>query len=89
MELTPTSYYDYLGDRKNPPLYTIDDAVVKTLEPTGDGHIERAAEHAQSCADMLGALVQHLHEKRLLDDDEVLKLLPSFQRYTGAPSDTR
>lgn len=71
---------------KNPLPYTIDDAVVRALEPGGDGYIERAVDHAQKCADMLGALIQKLHEKQKLDDDDVLSLLPGFKKYTGAPS---
>lgn len=73
---------------KNPLPYNVDDAVVKTLESDGCGAIEMALNHAQKCADFLGALVQTLHDEGKLSDEAVLKLLPGFKRYTGAPSDT-
>lgn len=72
---------------KNPLPYDIDDAVVKTLETHGSGAIEMALNHAQKCADFLGALVQALHDDGALTEEAVLKLLPGFRKYTGAPSE--
>lgn len=90
MELQEKHYFDYImGASSAPaPIISIAEAVVKRLAPTDDGYIERAAEHACKCADLLAELVQTLHAKGILDDEDVLALVPACQKYTGAPSDT-
>lgn len=87
MELQEKSYSDYL-DNRQALLLSIADAVVKRLQATGDGYIERAIEQAGKCSDLLAELVQTLHDKGTIDDEDVLALLPACRKYTGAPSDT-
>jgi hypothetical protein len=67
---------------------SIADAVVVVLQPSSDGYIERAAEHAQNNAELLGKLVQMLHEHLIIDDDFVTELIPRVTEYRGAPDDT-
>lgn len=45
-----------------------------------DGVAERAAAHAEACAEMLGRVVQMLHENGALTDANVLSLVSGFVR---------
>lgn len=66
---------------KTPLPFSVEDAVVRALEPNADGYIECAKEQAQKTADMLGALIQRLHETHVISDETVLGLLPNFKKY--------
>ncbi len=86
MEVCQKNCY-YLSPVSHP--LSIEDAVVKHLEEKGDGHIERLEDGLTRVRDFVGQLVQKLHELGKLDDDDVLELLPYWEKYNdGAPSDT-
>lgn len=78
MELIDNSYW---RTERSQPI-SIADAVETVLRPSSDGYIERAIEHAQNNANMLGKLVQQLHESGLISDDFVAELIPRFTEYT-------
>lgn len=84
MELIDNSYW---RTKQSLPV-SIADAVEIVLRPNGDGYIELAKEHAQNNANMLGKLVQMLHEHGQIDDDFITELIPRFVEYRGAPDDT-
>lgn len=69
-----TSSYSWVV---NPTQHTIADAVDRACMPSfdSDGVAERAAEHASKTSEMLGRLIERLHEKKLFDNEDVLKVI--------------
>jgi hypothetical protein len=65
---------------REPRPYSIEDAVARKLTREGFD--------AEDVAIFIGTLVQNLHEDGIINDELVLRLLPGFKKYTGAPNDT-
>lgn len=80
MKVRDTDYKFYLN-RAPPTSQDIFDAVQAVLHHTyADGYIEQAHEVASNCAEMIGKLVQALHDNGRITDEQVLVLLPDHER---------
>lgn len=74
-----------------PKVHTVAEAVRYNLIPnpySWEGYIDRLVIESENKMLLLGNIIEKLHEKGILSDEEILAMCPAHEEYKGAPSDT-
>jgi hypothetical protein len=75
------SMYRFIGDRSACTIASVVEA--ECIDRSSDGAVERAQGSATRTAEMMGRLVELLHESGALSDDAVLNLLGGSYEKAG------
>lgn len=62
------------------PARSISQAIACDCDDHRDGIAETAAASARKTGELLGQLVERLHDRGLLSDSDILELLPGWQK---------